>query len=114
MTNDQWKKLMAAKVLLGLPDHATITEVKQAYRHLSKQHHPDLAAGRQEGDDDQRLEMHRLIEAYKLVMEYCRGYRIPLTPGEEQPLEGEDWWMDRFGCDPLWSPSAGRDNRKRR
>ncbi|MFZ5775698.1 MAG: J domain-containing protein [Thermodesulfobacteriota bacterium] len=113
MTNDQWKKLVAAKELLRLPDQATIAEVKQAYRKLSKQHHPDLAAGRAE-QDQQQIEMHRLIEAYKLVMEYCKGYRIPLTPGQDQPLDGEAWWMDRFGCDPLWSPSAGRDLRKRR
>jgi hypothetical protein len=104
MTNDEWKKIVEAKNLLGLPDQATLAEIKKAYRRLCKEHHPDLAHHRPEGPG---LEMHRLTEACRILLEYGKKYKIPLVPGEDQPLEGEDWWMARFGDDPLWGPGRG-------
>ncbi|MGV1100162.1 J domain-containing protein [Thiovibrio sp. JS02] len=105
MTNDEWKKIVAAKNLLGLADTATLSEIKAAYRRSAKKHHPDLAGrGASAAGAAPELEMHRLSEAYQMLMAYCARYKIPLVPGEDQPLEGEDWWMERFGDDPLWSP----------
>ena len=108
MTNDEWKKIVEAKTLLGLPDQASLAEIKKAYRRLSKEHHPDLARHKEEGPEAQRLEMHRLTEACQILLEYGKKYKIPLVPGEDQPLDGEDWWMERFGDDPLWSPGRGK------
>jgi len=108
MTNDEWKKIVEAKTLLGLPDQASLGEIKKAYRRLSKEHHPDLARHKEEGPEAQRLEMHRLTEACQILLEYGKKYKIPLVPGEDQPLDGEDWWMERFGDDPLWSPGRGK------
>ena len=104
MTNDEWKRIIEAKDLLGLPDQATLAEIKKAFRRLSKEHHPDLARHRPEGVKGAALDMHRLIEACQILLEYGKKYKIPLVPGEDQPLEGEDWWMERFGDDPLWGP----------
>jgi len=104
MTNGEWKKIVAARELLGLGDQATLGEIKKAYRRLARKYHPDLARSRGEATGGQGREMQMLAEAYQILMEYCRQFRFPLTPGEGQPLDGEDWWMERFGDDPLWGP----------
>lgn len=111
MTNDEWKKIVVAKTLLELPDQATLAEIKKAYRRLAKKHHPDLAhhrPGEPDGQERQVAEMHRLTEACRILLEYGKKYKIPLMPAGDQPLEGEDWWMERFGDDPLWSPGRGK------
>ncbi|VAW41461.1 hypothetical protein MNBD_DELTA03-1382 [hydrothermal vent metagenome] len=37
------------------------------------------------------------------MLKYCAGYRFPLVCNEDsQPLDDEDWWLSRFGEDPLW------------
>jgi hypothetical protein len=101
MTNAEWREITAARELLALPEQATLAEIKKAYRRLAKKHHPDLAGSGGAADGS---EMRRLVAAYQLLMAYCREYRFPLAPGADQPLEGEDWWMERFGDDPLWGP----------
>ncbi len=103
MTNDEWRRIVSARNLLGLGEAATLAEIKAAYRRSAKRHHPDLA-GDGEAAKAAGEVMRRLTEAYRLLMDYGAKFRIPLEPGEDQPLEGEDWWMERFGDDPLWSP----------
>jgi hypothetical protein len=98
MSREQWQQLGAARELLGLGERATIREVKQAYRRLSKKHHPDLA-----GHGEAEMAMHELTAAYQTLLRHCEQYPVPLCREEsDQPLDGEDWWMDRFGQDPLW------------
>jgi len=104
MTSAGWGKIVAARELLGLGDQATLAEIKQAYRRLARKHHPDLARSRGETAGGQSREMQRLAEAYQVLMEYCRQFRFPLAPEEGQLLEGEDWWLERFGDDPFWGP----------
>lgn len=102
MTKDEWKKVIAAKKLLGLEDRAALQDIKQAYRRLSKKHHPDLADNLEGAATDDALAMHQITAAYQVLLDYCNNYRYPLVPGDNEPLDGEDWWMDRFGQDPLW------------
>ncbi len=99
MNRKEWDALDRARRLLGLGDHATLGEMKRAYHRLSKKYHPDTAAG----DDSDSERMYQLTEAYDLLMRYCREYRFPLVPEEGDIYDAEDWWMERFGQDPLWS-----------
>jgi hypothetical protein len=46
--------------------------------------------------------MDRLTEAYNTLLEYCQDFRIPLKPSADDPTDDEDWWMNRFGNDPVW------------
>lgn len=101
---DKRGQLRVARELLGLDRCASLAEIKLAYRREAKAHHPDLAEARTGGGE--RLEMHQLIEAYQLLTEYCLNYPIPLEP-DRAPLDDEEWWMDRFGNDPLWGKGRG-------
>jgi preprotein translocase subunit Sec63 len=91
-------RIIEARDLLGLDTHASLDEIKKAYRTKAKLHHPDTAPTAL----DQEITMHRLTEAYQILLDYCTTYRFPLDPDENTPVDDEDWWMDRFGNDPLW------------
>jgi len=97
----EWQAIEAARDLLGLGDRATRGEMKRAYRRLCKQYHPDLATDEEREANEEM--MYRLTSAYELLMRYCDEYRFPLAPREGDVYDAEDWWMDRFGQDPLWS-----------
>jgi len=45
--------------ILGLPDFASIEEVKKAFRELGKKHHPDR------GGDPEKFK--KILEAYKIL-----------------------------------------------
>ena len=110
MNSKEWQAIEQAKNLLQLGDRATLSEIKRAYYHQSKLHHPDTAEGEQ--SDEQ---MYRITAAYELLMRYCAEYRFPLSredAGENELdiYDPEDWWQARFGQDPMWS---GRKTRRR-
>lgn len=97
-----WERVLAAKELLGLGDRATLREIKAAYRRKSKQFHPDTDRS---GADERACNaaMHEINEAYEILLAFCDSYSFSLTPdSEDQPFDAEEWWMDRFGQDPLW------------
>lgn len=102
MTKDERGKVVAAGKLLGLEDRATLQDIKQAYRRLSKKYHPDSTRGVKNTGSGEALEMHEITAAYQTLLDYCNNYRYPLVPDNNEPPDGEDWWMDRFGQDPLW------------
>lgn len=110
MTREEWLAIDAARQLFNLGERATTGEIKRAYRQMCKRHHPDIAG--EESEVDASL-MRELIRSYDLLMRYCNQYRIPLVPGESEGIDPEDWWMDRFGRDPLWGQKEGKANKKR-
>lgn len=99
MTRKEWEAIGRARKVLGLGERATLADIKKAYHRLSKKHHPDTREKHLEADRDM---MYRLTEAYNLLMRYCDSYRFPLVPPEGHIYDAEDWWMERFGQDPLW------------
>jgi hypothetical protein len=63
------EKLDKARRLLGLGASVSQGEVKEAYRRLARQTHPDACGGDGQGDRGFVL----LREAYDLLADYCRG-----------------------------------------
>jgi hypothetical protein len=102
MNKKEWRAVEQARDLFRLGDRATIGEMKQAYHRMCKKYHPDRA---KESDRKKYAEiMCRLTEAHELLMRYTKEYRIPLIPDNKDDIyDPEDWWMHRFGQDPLWS-----------
>ncbi len=66
--------LAAARLLLGVPEHASLVEIRRAWRAQMLRHHPDLAGM----DEARRCVMHR--RAQELNLAYAaltKGYRQP-------------------------------------
>lgn len=112
MTKKEWAIIKEAADLLGLEEKATLAEIKKAYRRLSKKHHPDVQNNSKQGVE--KIDMHRLSDAYQALLYYCSEYRFPLTPGENEQFEGDDWWFERFGHDHHWGKGSvpKKDSRK--
>jgi len=104
MTRKEWAEIKAAAELLRLGEKASLADIKKAYRRLSKKNHPDMrkSAG-QKGD---KIPMHKLTEAYQVLLKYCAEYRFPFVPEDDAQLDGEDWWFDRFGQDHHWGKGS--------
>ena len=64
-----FEEIDKARKLLGLGDAVTLKEIKQAYRRMALQYHPDR--GKEKQDEEM---MKKLNWAYKLLMEYCTNY----------------------------------------
>ena len=104
MTGKKRRDIRAAADLLGLGETASLAEIKKAYRRLSKEHHPDM--NKPSTQKSQTVEMHKISEAYEILLKYCAGYRFPLNPEDREPLEGDDWWFERFGQDHHWGKGS--------
>jgi DnaJ-class molecular chaperone len=61
MTRKEWAAIKAAADLLELGEKATLSEIKKAYRKLSKKHHPDVRKNTKKKVE--KVDMHKLTEA---------------------------------------------------
>ena len=107
MTRKEWAEIKAAADLLNLGERASLAQIKKAYRTLSKKYHPDMqnSSGQKTGKEA----MHELTEAYQTLLRYCADYMFPFFPGDEESLDAEDWWFERFGRDHLWGRGSMPD-----
>ena len=96
----KYAKISEARKLLGLPEAASLTEVKAAYRNLAKKYHPDTC---KDTNAEIKEKIRQIIAAYHTLLSYCEEYRISFARKEvNQYLTGKDWWVEHFGDDPLW------------
>lgn len=104
-----YEKIEAARKLLGVPERATIDEIKKLYRDKMKQYHPD--ANRH--DNDAHWKTLELIKAYEIIVKYCQQYRFsfrkedllvddPRAVSESTAAAFASWWQKHYGDDPLW------------
>ena len=105
MTREEWQAIDEARQLLNLAERATMGEIKRAYRKMCKLHHPDVAGPEAPADG---AVIRELTRGYDLLMRYCEQFRIPLVPAAGDHIDPEDWWLDRFGQDPLWGKQEGK------
>ncbi|MBN1160800.1 MAG: J domain-containing protein [Dehalococcoidales bacterium] len=94
-----FNEIEEARKLLGLGETATLKEIKKAYRKLAHRHHPDKHGG---SDNAESETMKRLNRAYKLIIEYCDGYKYSFKqedvsrtyPDEEYLRTFKEKWYD--------------------
>ncbi|MEW6525253.1 MAG: DnaJ domain-containing protein [Spirochaetota bacterium] len=98
-----YQEIEEAAKLLGLGDRASLKQVKEAYRKLMHEWHPDRCKHDKEICNEKAI---KITEAYKLLIAFCNSYKIPLTEqklveelAEEDP---EAFWKRKFGSDPHW------------
>ena len=90
-----------AREILELPESATLEQIKKNYKQLIKKWHPD------KNISDQGLaenKTKKIIEAYKIIIQYCDHYNYSFTRQEvEKYLTEQERWFKQFGCDPIWA-----------
>ncbi len=96
----KYQEIDEARKVLELPERATMREVQANYRRLIAKWHPDACSEKK----DLCIEMTRkLIAAHEILLAYCKNYRFSFAEEEiEKFSAGDDWWIRRFGDDPLW------------
>jgi len=96
----KYEEITKARKALGINEVASLQEVKNRYRALLKEWHPDLSA---ENKDMRREKTVEIIHAYRLLMDYCEQYRFSFSREEvEKYISPEEMWAKRFGHDPIW------------
>ena len=99
---NSYEEIKRACEILGLPDKATIREIKELYHHLCLQNHPDLHQGEITAYDDKMKEINL---SYRIIMEYCSDYPIQFTAeAAENATNPENRWLKQFGNDPIRRP----------
>ncbi|MBS1263550.1 MAG: Chaperone protein DnaJ [Methanonatronarchaeales archaeon] len=101
MTDEEERGVAWAAEVLGLGESVTMNEEKRAFQRLLKRWHPDNCDEDPERCDEKTRD---LIEAHEVLEDYFESYQFPLDEDEIDAAErdGEEWWMERFGDDPIW------------
>lgn len=91
-----YQELQQALKVLGLPERASLKEIKARHRNLVKRHHPDR-------HPDQTLDRIRDINAaYRLLMDFCADYRFSFSQEEFYEQNPEERLRHQFSQDPVW------------
>jgi hypothetical protein len=98
-----FEELRQARCLFGLPERATLREIKARYRELARRHHPDRVAG------EDAEPMRRINAAYRLLLEYCGSYRFCFAEAEFFEQNPDERLRRQFAQDPVWGGGRAED-----
>ncbi|HPH02460.1 MAG TPA: J domain-containing protein [Spirochaetota bacterium] len=92
-----WEEISEARGVLGVGEDATLAEIRRIFRDRIKAAHPDAGGTRGESA--------RVTAAWKILREYCEGYRFRFTEDEVRRNESPEERMKRmFRQDTQWGP----------
>jgi DnaJ-class molecular chaperone len=96
----KYEEITKARKILELDEFATLKEIKNKYRGLLKEWHPDLC---KENEHIRKEKTIEIINAYRTIMSYCESYKFSFFKEEvEKYVSPEEDWIKRFGNDPIW------------
>jgi DnaJ-class molecular chaperone len=97
----KYEEITKALQILGLYEFATLKDIKNKYKKLLKEWHPDLHKGDENICKEKTI---AIIDAYRIIMDYCENYKFSFSKEEiEKYMSPEEFWVKRFGSDPIWS-----------
>jgi len=102
MTAVTAERVREAAEVLGIRDRASLNEIRSRYHERIKEWHPDVSQKDPAVSHEMAL---RLKEAYDLLVDYCMNHTFSFRIEDlAKDLEQSpaDYWMDRFGDDPIW------------
>jgi DnaJ-class molecular chaperone len=101
----KYEEITKALQILGLYESATVKEIKNKYRELLKEWHPDLCKGNEDICKEKTI---AILNAYGIIMDYCEQYRFSFSMEEvEKYISPEELWTKQFGKDPIWGNYQG-------
>jgi DnaJ-class molecular chaperone len=96
----EYRKLLEAKNVLGLPERASLRAIKSRHRSLLARWHPDTST---ENEETCTAMTRREVAAYEVAVEYCERYAFSFSEKEmKRQVPPDDRWMERFFDDPIW------------
>jgi len=96
------ERIHRARTVLELPEHATLREIKNSHKRLLKKWHPDRCRKSLEECHEKTAEIN---ESYEVILSFIEQYKFSFSEEEVRKyLTDDEWWLDRFGKDPLWGP----------
>lgn len=96
---NKYQQINAARLILELPERATMKEIKSNYRALIRKWHPDRCKANKEKCKEMTA---KIIAAHKIISDYCNNYKFSFSEEEvSNYLSAEEWWFDRFGKHPF-------------
>ena len=101
----QYELITEAREILQITEEATIDEIKNSFHELMLNWHPDKSAHDNHNIEESRDKSQKIIEAYQLIMNYCKLYKISFSKESVEKYDTKDeFWWKRFGNDPMWGP----------
>lgn len=97
-----YQEFQQALSVFGLGERATLEQIRKRHRDLARRCHPDHGAA----DDDA---IRQVNAAYRILSEYCRGYRFSFAPEEFYEQHPEEQLRRQFSCDPVWGGQKQED-----
>ncbi len=89
MKENRYRRIKRAREILGLGEEVTRNEIRDAFRELSRQYHPDSSRERDAADGRKKLE--QIVRAREVLERYCDNYRYSFRHEEirRQPADGD-------------------------
>jgi hypothetical protein len=93
MTYDE---LQAAVATFGLSGTATVRDIRNRYRTLVKQFHPDI------NETQSTTTISQINASYQILLEYGEGFRFSFSLDEFLEQNPDERLRRQFADDPLW------------
>jgi hypothetical protein len=106
-----FETITEARKILELPETATTKQIRENYRRLVKEWHPDKGVihGDVETLRARQDRTNAILKAYKTISAYCADYRFSFEKQEvEKYMSDLERWHRQFGSDPIWTHDGKR------